>query len=164
MILGIISDIHDHTAHLRRALELLEAEGCRHLLCLGDVASVKTLRYLTARWVGSLDLVAGNNDYPRAAFRDCCAPEQPRIRYHGDTAELETDGRRIFMAHEPERTLNAAEFGGFDAIFFGHTHRAGQMQKGTTLIANPGDIQGRYGCPSFALYDTATHTLRHVRL
>lgn len=163
MLIGIISDIHDRTANLRRALELLAETHCTHLLCLGDIASTGTLQLLGSLWQGELDIVAGNNDYPRSDFR-ACAGQMPRTRYHGDTAELELDGRRVFLAHEPERALHAAKFGRFDAIFFGHTHRAGQMMDASILIANPGDIQGRYGCPSFALYDTATHTLRHVNL
>lgn len=164
MLIGLISDIHDHTANLRRALALLKAEPCTHLLCLGDIASVSTLRLLAELWPHELDTVAGNNDYPQADFCDFCAREAPRIRYHGSSAELDLNGRRIYMVHEPTRALHAAEFGQFDAVFFGHTHQAWHMTDGATLIANPGDLQGRHGAPSFALYDPAAHTLRYMRL
>ena len=161
MLLGLISDIHDNTPALRRALELLAAEGCTQLLCTGDIATVPTLQLLRECWQGALHIVAGNNDYPRAAFR-AAAEGMPELHYYGDTAELTLGGRRIFMAHEPERTLNAARHGAFDAIFFGHTHSAGQMMDGATLIANPGEIQGRSGQPSVAVYDTDSHSLRHL--
>lgn len=163
MNLGLISDIHDNVPGMCAALEQLAAAGCSCLLCLGDIASVSTLRRLRESWQGELHLVAGNNDYPRADF-SAAAAAMPHTHYHGDTAELTLGGRRIFMAHEPERTLSAARFGSFDAIFFGHTHRAGQLQEGGALIANPGEVQGRYGHPSVAVYDTATHTLRHLSL
>ena len=163
MLIGILSDIHDNTDHLHRAIRLMEQENCTRLLCLGDMADVSTLRLLRSLWEGEMDLVSGNNDYPRSAFRDAAAA-MPATHYHGDTADLTLAGRRIFLAHEPERTLHAADLGCFDAIFFGHTHQAGQMRDGRTLIANPGEIQGRYGEPSFAVYDTDTHTLRHIRL
>lgn len=163
MLLGIISDIHDNTVGLQAALQRLAAEGCECLLCLGDLACTDTLQLLRRGWQGELHLIAGNNDYPRERFR-AAAQAMPRTHYHGDTAELSLGGRRIFMAHEPERTVNAANYGGFDAIFFGHTHRAGQMTSGETLIANPGEIQGRYGSCSVAVYDTDSHTLRHIRL
>ena len=163
MLIGIISDIHDHTDNLRRAMKQLAEARCGRVLCLGDIAHLTTLHELLQARFCKIELVAGNNDYPRADFAAACAAV-PGVTYHGETAELEIDGKRIFMAHEPERTLNAAEMGLFQAIFFGHTHRAGQMLMGQTLIANPGDLQGRYGNPSYALYDTSDNSLRHVQL
>lgn len=163
MLIGIISDIHGHTPHLRQALELLAAQPCTTLLCAGDLGTPETLELMTRLWQGELHLVAGNNDYPRSAYR-AAAEQAPHTHYHGDTADLTLGGRRIFMAHEPERALQAAHTNAFDAIFFGHTHRAGRMREGDTLIANPGDLESRYGQPSVAVYDTTAHTLRHIRL
>lgn len=163
MRIGILSDIHDNTANLRSALKRLAEEGCGTLLCAGDIAGIPTLRLMRELWQGELHLVAGNNDYPRAEFR-AAAADMPHTHYHGDTAELELGGRRIFLAHEPERTLNASRFGQFDVILFGHTHRAGQMISGGAIIANPGELQARYGTASVAVYDTAAHSLRHIVL
>ena len=160
MLIGLISDIHDRTDHLRRALELLAAESCTHLLCMGDFSRPSTLRLLGELWPGELDFVLGNNDWPQEDF----FATSPRLRCHGVCAELELGGRRIFMAHEPERVRSALAFGRFDAVFFGHTHRAMMAWEGQTLIANPGDIQGRSGKPGFALYNPLEHSLRHTAL
>lgn len=163
MLIGLISDIHNHKEPLRAALQLLAAEGCTTILCLGDIASVNTLRFLRANAVGELHLVAGNNDHPRAAFANAAAA-LPDTTYHGDTAELVVDGRHIFMTHKPETALIAARYGDFDAIFYGHTHRPMQTLEGHMLIANPGEVQGRYNSRSVAVYDTADNTLRHLNL
>ena len=164
MLIALLSDIHDHLDNMRAALRQLSSTDCRHMLFLGDMAQISTFRELRAVWPHELDLVAGNNDYPREDFARC-AREWSHTRYHGESAELVLDNRRIYMTHVPGYSLShIATFGEFDAIFFGHTHRAEHHFIGSTLIANPGDLQGRYGRPSYALYDTTRHTLSHVSL
>lgn len=164
MLIAILSDIHDNEENLRRAISAALAEGCTHLLFLGDMADISTLRLLRRLWPYEMDLVQGNNDYPRADFR-AFAEADPLTRFHGESAQLQLDQRRIYMTHEPSHgILLAAESGAFDLLLFGHTHRSGKQSHGHALIANPGDIQGRYGSPSFAIYDTAEHSLRHLPL
>lgn len=164
MLIAILSDIHDRVKNMRLALSQARAEGCTHLLFLGDMAEMSTFRTLRQEWEHEMDLVQGNNDYPREEFA-AFAATGPATRFHGASADLHLGGRRIYMAHEPGAgVLYAAESEQFDLVLFGHTHRAGQQTHANTLIANPGDIQGRYGAPSFAIYDTTTHLLRHIRL
>lgn len=165
MLVAILSDTHDNTLNLRRALQLAQEGGCTHLLFLGDMASVSTFRLLRELWPHEMQLVPGNNDYPRADFRAFAAAATPQTLYHGESADIQLDGRRIYMTHEPMNgVLYAAECGEFDLVLFGHTHQRGQQQHGRTIVANPGDLQGRYGEPSFAIYDTAAHELRHTLL
>ena len=163
MIVGLISDIHDHTDHLHTALKQLEAAGCKRLLFLGDMADLSTFRTLRYSWEHDLDLVLGNNDYPRGDFL-AAAEQWPATRHHGVSADLLLDNRRIFMTHEPIYALQAALSGKYAAAFFGHTHRAEQRMVGSTLLANPGDIQGRYGEPSYALYNTADSSFSIIPL
>ena len=163
MLIGLISDIHDQSQNLLAALEKLRQAGCNHLLFLGDMTSQSTFRTLRENWHGELDLVLGNCDYPASAFLRA-AESWPHTRHHGEAAELELDGKRIFMAHDPSFALRVAAFASYDAVFFGHTHIAEQQMQGSTLLANPGDLQGRYGSPSYAIYDTKAHHLKHYSL
>ena len=164
MLIAIFSDIHDQTAHMRQALRKAQEAGCTHLLFLGDMTTAATYRELREAWAHGLDMVAGNNDYPREIFQKL-ASESEQTRFHGESAQLTLDGRRIYMTHEPHNgVLYAAESGEFDLALFGHTHRSGQQTHGATIVANPGDLQGRYGAPSFAIYDTVAHRVRHVAL
>lgn len=164
MLIALFADIHDNTRNMQQALQKALAEGCSHLLFLGDMASVATFRQLRQAWPHGMDIVPGNNDYPRADFLEE-AKQSPLTRYHAESAQITLDERHIYMTHEPYNgVLYAAECGEFDAVFFGHTHRGGQQLHGHTIVANPGDIQGRYGDPSFAIYDTTAHTVRHIAL
>lgn len=164
MLIAILSDIHDNTANLRTAIDKALAHGCTHMLFLGDMAEPATLRLLRQLWPHELDLVPGNNDFPRSHFQSF-AESAPLTRYHDAGADICVGGRRIYMTHEPQHgVLYAAESGEFDLVLFGHTHRAGQQKHASTIVANPGDLQGRYGDPSFAIYDTAAHSLQHIQL
>ena len=159
-----MSDAHDEQQNLLKALRRAEADGCRRLLYLGDLCTVETLRLMRRAWQHELDLVPGNNDYPRAAFQEC-AREWEKTRMHGDTAHLLIDERRIMMTHIPGYALQlAAESEKYDALFFGHTHRPVSSIVGHTLVANPGDLQGRFAAPSFATYDTQSHCVTIVLL
>ncbi len=46
-----------------------------------------------------------------------------------------------------------ASTGIYDAVFYGHTHIAKREIKGKTLLLNPGEIMGRFGVLSLAIYD-----------
>ncbi len=164
MLAALMSDAHDARENLLEAVRRAESAGCCHLLYMGDLSTVETLRLLRQEWKGQMDLVPGNNDYPRAAFLECVR-DWDDTRYHADTAHIEVGGRRVLMTHIPGAALQlAAESGQYDAIFFGHTHKPVCTRVGATLVANPGDIQGRFGAPSFGLYDTAENTVKIISL
>lgn len=164
MLIGLISDIHNHVSSLEQALDQLKTAGCTHLLCLGDITTEETLLSLINAWPGELHLVLGNCDYPREGHARLAAM-WPNVQHHGTTADIQLGGRRIFMAHDPGLALRAASIEpGFDAVFYGHTHVAEQRMNGAVLEANPGDLQGRFTTPHYAVYDTATHRLTHYSL
>lgn len=164
MLVALMSDAHDEQENLLKAVRLAEDAGCRHLLYLGDLCTVETLRVLRQAWPFELDLVPGNNDYPRAVFEECVR-EWQNTRFHADTAHLAIMERRIMMTHVPGYALQlAAESGKYDAVFFGHTHRPVCVNVGHAVVANPGDLQGRFASPSFATYDTETNSVTMIPL
>lgn len=163
MLLGLISDIHDNTINLRAALDRLRALPCDTLLFMGDLESLSTLRLLRDQWHGTLHLVLGNNDTPEPDFLRT-AEQLPHTHHHGRSADIQVGGRRIFMTHSPRVAEQALTFAPYDAVFYGHTHLADLQSLGTTLFANPGDLQGRYGAPSYAVYDTTAHSVTHYSL
>ncbi len=171
MLIALISDIHDHSTRLLTALARAAELGCTHLLCMGDIATISTFRLLCEEWGHGADIVFGNNEFQRESFLRV-ADEYPHITLHGDTAALQLGGRDIFFCHFPHMADRAAESGQFDAVFFGHTHRAElhpaeESEEGGfkyPLMVNPGDVQGRSGIPSMAVYDTETNRARLIRL
>ncbi len=165
MLVALISDIHDRIDRLDAALQRAMECGCTHLIFMGDMATEATFRHLLACWGGGIDLVFGNNEWERQEFESLARSRQG-VTLHGDAGELLLDGRRLFFTHLPRNAERAALLGEYDAIFYGHTHRAELRPAGDgrPLIVNPGDIQGRYGRPAFAIYDTARNSARAEQL
>lgn len=162
MNIALLSDIHDHTLHLLLALQRALEEGCERLFFMGDMARLETFSVLRHEWTAPIDLVFGNNDFDRTSFLHM-AETFSQTTHHSDTADTEADGRRIAFTHYPTPARKLADLDCYDAVFYGHTHVAHQERCGRTLLANPGEIQGRYAV-SFAVYNTATNTVRFIEL
>lgn len=162
MNIALLSDIHDHIPHLLAALDMAAGEGCERLFFMGDMARPETFSTLRGEWAGPIDLVFGNNESDRAAFLRM-AEAFAQTEHHGDIADLEADGRRIAFTHTPRAAERLASDGLRDAVFFGHTHRPFQGTLLNTLLANPGEIQGRFE-PCFSIYNTNTNTVRLIKI
>ena len=86
------------------------------------------------------------------------------VTFHQPMAHLELGGRRVAVVHYPEFGEPLALSGKYDAVFSGHNHTAEAQMLGATLWANPGEVMGRYGKPSFGLYDTERNAFEIVRI
>lgn len=163
MKVALLSDIHDNTDNLLVALAMAKQQHCTHLLFAGDMTTLATFHLLLEEWGYGIDLVFGNNEFDREFFLRT-AEYHPRVTHHGDIADLTLDSRRIFMTHYPQAAAKAVQSGLYDAVFFGHSHRAMQQTDGSTLVANPGEIDGVRYAPSYAVYCTETNSLTHFPL
>lgn len=163
MKIAVLSDCHDHLANLARALELVQQHQAEHLLYLGDFCAPFTLTALAEGFSGPIDAVLGNNDGDPLHLCRISA-KFPQVTLHEPLAELEIGGKKIALHHYPEVGIRLAESQVYDAVFTGHDHRKYTHQKGRTLWANPGEIMGRYGEPSFGIYDTVSGGFLHVDL
>lgn len=165
MLVAVLSDIHDNIWNLAGAIERVNALGAGTLIFCGDFCAPFTLAQLAAGFVGEIHCVLGNNDGdPRLLVQNAAAAGNVTI--HGQYAELPIGGRLIAVNHYPEIARRLAESGRFDLVCYGHDHRAHVEQVGGTLLANPGEVMGRFGQPSLGTYDSATgqftlHSLRH---
>lgn len=158
MKIALLSDVHDNISNLLTALHYAEKQYCTHLLYLGDIAEVSTLRIMLDTWKQPVDIVFGNNEYDLLAHTELVR-EYPLARHHGDEAVLCLQGRRIYICHYPRKAYIAADSGDYDAVFYGHTHVAEQMQHRQTLVANPGEVGGIRRLPGFGVYDTQTNEM-----
>ena len=69
------------------------------------------------------------------------------LTYHGQDAELELAGKRIFVTHFPQYGRGIACTGDYDLVCCGHSHvaeiiRQSNIKGGETLIVNPGSVSG----------------------
>ncbi len=164
MHIAVLSDIHDRLDHLEHALGQVRERGCGHLLFLGDFCAPFSLAALASGFgAGPVDAVFGNNDGDPHLLTQI-ASDHPHITLRGLYAELEIDGRRIAINHYPDISRRVAESGAFDAVFSGHDHRRYVHPIGAALWANPGEIMGRFGTPSWGCYDTGSGAFEHVSL
>lgn len=156
MRLGIISDIHDHIDNLRPALQRLQ--DVEALLCCGDLCAPFMVEELAEGFGGPVHVVFGNNDGDR--FRIARAARAfDDVHLWGEFAELppeRMDGTSVALHHFPEvgRALTAS--GVYDLVCWGHSHEWEVVREGGAVGLNPGEIMGRLGPPTFAVYDTAT--------
>jgi len=151
MLIGIMSDTHDHLDNLRKARAMFEAQNVQHILHAGDFASPFTCRVLKD-FQGGFTAIFGNNDGDRVLIKQMCGDSvhaQPHAFTLGD--------RRIVMMHEHHVVDALAASAMYDLVVYGHTHEAVIRRVGRTLVVNPGEVCGwLYGKPSVALVDLAT--------
>lgn len=165
MLIAILSDVHDNIWNLADALEQVRAAGAGALIFCGDFCAPFTLTQIGKGFDGPVHCVFGNNDGdPRLLVQNALACAN--VTLHGQYAELELGGRRIAVNHYPEIARRLAESRQFDLVCYGHNHQAKVENIGEAVLANPGEVMGRFGAPTFGLYDCESgrfslHPVRH---
>jgi putative phosphoesterase len=152
MKIAILSDIHDNIWKLEALLTGLEADV---LVFCGDFCAPFTLAQIGEGFSGPVHVVFGNNDGDQL-FLARVASRFPHVTLHGQFAELELDGRRVAVTHYPDIGQALAHGGTYDLVCHGHSHERVVEQTGNTLRVNPGEVMGRFGLTTYALYDTAS--------
>lgn len=151
MKVAILSDIHDNIWVLEKVLA--EVAGADALIFCGDFCAPFTLAMIAERFRGHVHCVAGNNDGD-ALLLSQVAGKAGNVTLHGAFAELSLGGRRIFVNHYPPIAEGVAASGLYDLVCYGHNHQAEIRRIGRTLLVNPGEVMGRFGHSTYALYDT----------
>lgn len=155
MLIAVLSDCHDHIWNLEKVLQKLDQAEA--LLFCGDFCAPFTLKMLADGFRGPIHAVFGNNDGD-VFLMLTIAKQAGNVTFHKPIARLELGGKRIAVAHYPEVGEALALSGKYDAVFSGHNHQAHAQTVGSTLWGNPGEVMGRFGKPTFGMYDTSTHT------
>jgi putative phosphoesterase len=152
MKIAIVSDIHDNIWKLETLLAGLEADA---LLFCGDFCAPFTLAQIGEGFDGPIHAVFGNNDGDQLLLARI-ASKHPQVSLHGDFAELAFDGRHVALTHYPQIGKALAEGGTYDLVCHGHSHERIVESVGDTLRVNPGEVMGRFGLSTYAIYDTQT--------
>jgi len=158
MKIGVISDSHDHLENLNKAINIVQVKGCQVLIHCGDFCAPFIMDEL-AKFKGEIHCVFGNTD---DRFNTPKKAEALGIKFHGDFAELEISGKKIAVNHYPNIAKALASSDLYDAVFYGHNHTASREKIGNTLLLNPGEIMGRKGRVSLAIYDTEVNDIEFV--
>jgi putative phosphoesterase len=160
MRVAILSDIHDNIWKLEALLSDLDAEV---ILFCGDFCAPFTLGQIAEGFEGPIHAVFGNNDGDQWLLSRV-AGKFAHVTLHGQFAALELDGRRVALTHYPEIGQALARGGGFDLVCHGHSHEKVIAREGRTLRVNPGEVMGRLGVATYAVYETRAQSAVFVEV
>jgi putative phosphoesterase len=160
MKVAILSDIHDNIWKLEALLDRLEADV---VIFCGDFCAPFTLAQIGEGFSGPVHAIFGNNDGDQFLLSRVAA-RFPHVELHGEFAELELGGRQIAVTHYPQIGKALAEGGRYDLVCHGHSHERLVEQSGRTLRINPGEVMGRFGLSTYALYDTEASSAELVEV
>jgi uncharacterized protein len=160
MKIGIISDTHDRIENTNKAISIIQEKGAKVLIHCGDFCAPFMMNEL-AKFEGDVHCIFGNID---DRFLTPNRARELDINFHGDTLEIEFEGKKIAANHYPKLAEALASTGNYDAVFYGHNHIADKKLVGKTLFLNPGELMGRKGKLTFAIYDTETNDAEIIEL
>lgn len=161
MKIGILSDTHNDSAALQRALEIFRQRGIDTLLHCGDLTTPAILQNFEGFVVY---LVRGNMDQHQQRALRSAAREQHGAHWLGAGDEIELAGRRIALTHgDRYDILQALLETEPDYLFHGHTHRRRDERVGPTRVINPGALGGTQHEPrSIAILDLSNDHLEVI--
>jgi putative phosphoesterase len=141
-----------------RALDLLRERGVGCVLHCGDIDDAATV------WLFAglpTHFVFGNCDTDRAELGKVIAETGATLHEHFGSLELE--GRKLAWIHGDDQSLfrDVERSGGYDFLFYGHTHHAEQHRTGPTRVVNPGALH-RAKVKTFVVLDLASGRLESV--
>lgn len=163
MKVGIISDSHDNIWNLKRVLDALRPIGVEAIIHCGDFSAPFVLKELD-EFGCPVHGVFGNVDSDRFEMAKLAFTQLKNVTIHGDIAELNFDGLRICVYHNPKIAEALAHTGNYDVVFCGHTHVHEERAIGNCKLINPGEVMGRKGAPTFAVLDTESKSIDIKRL
>ena len=158
MIIGILSDTHDHADAMAAGLAALAAAGAEFYIHCGDIGSQRCIDLLAGL---KCAFVFGNTDFDRVALARYA--ETIGVPCYGNFADLGLAGKKIAVTHGDDyrlkqRILSAQEH---DYLFQGHTHVRADERIGRTRLINPGALH-RATTKTVAALDTATDRLQFI--
>ncbi|MFW6155154.1 MAG: metallophosphoesterase [Planctomycetota bacterium] len=153
MIIGIVSDSHDHVKLLRRALELFRERKVEAILHAGDYVapfSAKLLADPALNGGAPVYCVFGNNDGEREGLK-AILPQLVDGPLH-----LELGGR-VIVLHHYDRWIQETALTDADIVVSGHTHEIVRETRDGIFYLNPGECCGILsGRATAAVLDTET--------
>lgn len=161
MLIGLISDTHDHVPHIKQAVNLFKERNAELVLHSGDYCSPFTIPHFEGL---NLKGIFGNNDGDKyllmSKFREIGASLE------GTFMEVEADGMKIAVYHGTDQPITNAlhQSGIYDVVVTGHTHETVIEEIGNTLAINPGTANGFGEAATIAFLDTNTRNVEFADL
>jgi len=144
MRIAIISDIHENFHNLVLFLHEAEKLEIDKIIFLGDFMNNGIAKLLAASSI-PVFAIRGNNDGDKANLMRTAMSPGSNLEIGMDTFDtidiektsVPHSGRKIFLTHYPMLAKPMAKSGDFDAVFYGHDHKANLDKIGNCTIVNP---------------------------
>lgn len=161
MLLGLISDTHDHIPHLNKAVEIFSDRSVDQVIHSGDFCSPFMIPPFEDL---PLQAVFGNNDGDTYLLMEKAREIGATI--HGQFFEADFGGLSLAVYHGTDAPIKEAlcNCGTYDVVVCGHTHQMVDKVVAGTRFINPGSAHGFDGTASIALLDTESEELEFVEL
>lgn len=151
MLIGIISDTHDHVPHIEQAVEIFKQRTVDLVIHAGDYCSPFTVPPFEGL---PLQGIFGNNDGDRYLLMQKF--DAIGATLHGEFFEADTGDISTAVYHGTDLPITDAlrTSGKYDLVISGHTHETVNEQFGSTLAVNPGTAHGFDEKATVAFLDT----------
>ncbi len=130
----VISDTHDNLERVKRAVEEAKKRNVRVVFHCGDIVAPFVIPLFKDF---ELHGVFGNNDGEWLFMK-----EKAGDAIKKGPRELEVDGKKVALMHEPFLLEAIVKSQMYDYVFYGHTHKMDIRREGKTLVVNPGEACG----------------------
>ena len=162
MKIAVLSDVHDNIWNLETGLQkLATVDDVGALLFLGDFCAPFSLKQIADAFSGPIHCVPGNNDGDMFLLMSIAAAAG-NVTFYNPVGALDFEGSKIAITHYPEIGEGLAATGKYQAVFSGHTHVFMEQTVANTLWVNPGEVMGRFGEPSFVIYDSGINSYERI--
>lgn len=140
MTIGVLSDTHDDTNYIQKALYIFEKSRPELLVFCGDATTPSSLEWFCEY---RIIYTYGNGDFLTGEIQALLKAHNP-LNYAGFVYEGELSKKMVGVTHgHLEDKLKEMLYSGrYDYIFSGHTHLRMDKRIGKTRVINPGSLGG----------------------
>jgi putative phosphoesterase len=160
LLLAILSDTHEDTRMIRKAVAIIKERCPDGVVHCGDIISPPVLELFSGL---PMRFVYGNNDGERSGLAKKC--RELGFQEIADSLTFSLGGRSFFVNHGTLRSVidGAIASQKYDFVLHGHTHEQRNELHGITRVINPGALfsADRF---SIAFLDIASGSVEFVEI
>ena len=161
MKIAVISDSHDNTDNIGKAVDISNQNDCAYLFHLGDFVAPFSALKLDG-FNGTVKAVFGNCDGEIIGLKKAFNSIGGEIQK--PPFKLKIKNKKIVLMHEPLLIDEIVHSGEVDYIFYGHLHKIDHRKENNTHILNPGESGGWVVKPSFFICDLVSEQFEKIKL